>query len=262
MEFVLVSNEHESFWDPSVESLRANNSFERAGIDLAPNRLDDIRVSYAYFRGDPVPTPPGALPFNARRRVVILNLVDNAVGLSLREIRYNGEPEFSGALSAMQEADIKAAINRIQPGVVLPDNDGDGDPDATDPDDDNDGLLDVDEATLGLDPFDADSDDNGIEDGDENADGDEYSNAEELNLLLTDALDGNSRFSPEFLLSGSDHSISFPTLLGRRYTVTCSMDLVQFDEVISQLGTGAVQIVALGPLMDSRFYRVKIEFAP
>jgi O-methyltransferase involved in polyketide biosynthesis len=40
------------------------------------------------------------------------------------------------------------------------------------------------------------------------------------------------------------------------------MDLVQFDEVISQLGTGAVQIVALGPLMDSRFYRVKIEFAP
>jgi hypothetical protein len=44
--------------------------------------------------------------------------------------------------------------------------------------------------------------------------------------------------------------------------VTCSTDLIQFDEVTSQLGTGAVQTIALGPLMDSRFYRVKIEVAP
>ncbi|MFM1560595.1 MAG: hypothetical protein ACKJSK_14875 [Roseibacillus sp.] len=260
VEFILVSNEEPAFWDSSVESLRANNGFEYAGIDLAPNRIDDIRLSYGYYRCDPNRTDPSFLDFNERRRVVILNLVDNAVGLSLREIRYSSEPSFRGALTVTQESDIKAAINSIEPGVALPDNDGDGDPDVTDPDDDNDGILDTDEVTLGLDPFDADSDGNGTSDGEEDPDGDRYTNEQELYLLLTDPQDGNSRFEPEFLLAGNDHAISFPTITGRRYRVECTSDLFQFNEVSNILGTDLVEVVDLGPLSGSRFYRVRIEF--
>ncbi|MFP6875591.1 MAG: hypothetical protein VCA37_02070 [Roseibacillus sp.] len=260
VEFVLISNEEAAFWDRNVESLRANNGFESAAIDAAPNRMDEIRFSYAYFRGDPVPVSPGSLPSIARRRIVILNMVDNAGGLSPREIRYNSESLSSGVLTPTHESDIKAAINSIEPGVALPDNDGDGDPDVTDPDDDNDGILDTDEVTLGLDPFDADSDGNGTSDGEEDSDGDRYTNEQELYLLLTDPQDGNSRFEPEFLLVGNDHSISFPTITGRRYRMECTSDLFQFNEVSNILGTDSVEVVDLGPLSGSRFYRVRIEF--
>ncbi|MHC4414902.1 MAG: right-handed parallel beta-helix repeat-containing protein [Planctomycetota bacterium] len=48
-----------------------------------------------------------------------------------------------------------------------PDFDGDGRCDVRDPDDDNDGVSDIDEASLGSDPFDADTDDDGLGDGQE-----------------------------------------------------------------------------------------------
>ena len=52
------------------------------------------------------------------------------------------------------------------------DTDGDGDPDCVDADIDGDGLSNLDESNLyGTDPYDADSDDDGIDDGDEIADG-------------------------------------------------------------------------------------------
>lgn len=260
--FILVSTEVDTFWDPSVESLRQQNGFEIAAIDSAPNRASNIRQAWSHYRGVASTPPPSNLPFGERRRMVILNTLPSAEGYSDREVLYNSLPQSSGALSGADEAGLKAAINSIEPGVVLPDNDGDGDPDATDPDDDNDGLLDSDEAILGLDPFSADSDNNGTDDGDENADGDEYTNAEELNLLLTDPLDGGSRFVPQFAEAGNNHSISFPTLVGRRYGVLSSADLGQFNEVASRLGNGAVQTIDLGPLMGTGFYRVQIEFAP
>jgi uncharacterized repeat protein (TIGR01451 family) len=50
-------------------------------------------------------------------------------------------------------------------GNDLLDNDGDGLPDDCDDDDDNDGLLDTAEATLGTNPFDGDTDDDGLGDG-------------------------------------------------------------------------------------------------
>jgi hypothetical protein len=60
-----------------------------------------------------------------------------------------------------------------------PDEDMDGLPDAVDTDDDNDGVNDSDEAIIGTDPKDPDSDGNGISDGAEDADNDGISNADE-----------------------------------------------------------------------------------
>jgi hypothetical protein len=51
--------------------------------------------------------------------------------------------------------------------VPLPDFDGDGSPDQDDLDDDNDGLLDYDEHQVGTDPFNPDSDGDGVSDGED-----------------------------------------------------------------------------------------------
>jgi hypothetical protein len=107
----------------------------------------------------------GSVPFEDRRRIVVLNGVGNGPSLDHLEVLHNDTAQSSGALSAGDEAAIKSAINAVEPGVTLPDNDGDGDSDEIDPDDDNDGVLDVDEVALGLDPFKADSDGDGIDDG-------------------------------------------------------------------------------------------------
>jgi hypothetical protein len=53
------------------------------------------------------------------------------------------------------------------PNALQEDFDLDAAGDICDDDDDNDGLLDVDEAAIGTDPFDADTDDDGFSDGDE-----------------------------------------------------------------------------------------------
>src|SRR5262249_11751362 len=60
---------------------------------------------------------------------------------------------------------------------LVGDNDGDHIPDAIDPDDDNDGLTDVQEATYGTNPVLADTDGDGLSDG------------EEVLVTLTDPLD-------------------------------------------------------------------------
>ena len=64
--------------------------------------------------------------------------------------------------------------------VTAIDTDNDGIIDTIDTDDDNDGLSDTVELTLGLNPLSNDSDNNGILDGDEDSDGDGYSNQEEV----------------------------------------------------------------------------------
>jgi serine protease AprX len=71
------------------------------------------------------------------------------------------------------------------------DNDGDGQGDACDPDDDNDGLADVDEPGLGTDPFLADTDGDGLPDGEEDNDSDGFNNLEEI-LAGSDPLEPDS----------------------------------------------------------------------
>ena len=57
--------------------------------------------------------------------------------------------------------------------------DGDGIPNAQDPDADGDGVNNADEIALGTDPFNADTDGNGVSDGEMDSDGDGKTNAEE-----------------------------------------------------------------------------------
>jgi serine protease AprX len=85
------------------------------------------------------------------------------------------------------------------PGQANPaqlDNDGDGQGDICDPDDDNDGLADVDELSLGTDPFVADTDSDGLLDG------------EEVNVHGTDPIladsDSDGFDDQEEVLAGSD----------------------------------------------------------
>lgn len=221
-----------------------------------------MRAAFAHFRGEAFTPEPGSLPFRDRRRVVILNLLPGAEGYEVREILYNDVPQDSGALSARDEAMIKAAINSVQPGVSLPDNDGDGDPDESDPDDDNDGLRDVDEIALGLDPFASDSDANGIPDNLEDPDRDGYTNEQEVNLLLTDPLRSASRFQPSFTMKEGSLSLSFPTLVGRRYVVQSSPRGEVFEDLDVIEGTGNVESLGLDTGAEVSLYRVRIEQVP
>ncbi|MFC5938522.1 Rib/alpha-like domain-containing protein, partial [Corynebacterium choanae] len=65
--------------------------------------------------------------------------------------------------------------------VINPDGDldGDGIPNSKDPDADGDGVSNSDEVAAGLDPYNRDSDGDGVTDGDEDSDGDGKTNAEE-----------------------------------------------------------------------------------
>ena len=90
---------------------------------------------------------------------------------------------------------------------------------------------------------------------------DGFTNGQERNLLLTAPLDGSSRFEFAVELTVNGHAISIPTLVGRRYVVEVSSDLIQFSEVNSVKGTGALQVIVLGPIGNAQFYRVRVEFA-
>lgn len=179
IEFILISTEVNSY-DSSIESARNDYAFDRGGIDSTPARNREIRLGFAYYYGTAPPASMFSVPFEDRRRVVILNGVTSAPSQQFLEVLHNDTAQSSGSLSVSDETLIKAAINSVRPGVVLPDHDGDGDPDETDPDDDNDGVPDADEIALGLDPFDADTDGDGTPDGDEDEDADGLTTIEEL----------------------------------------------------------------------------------
>ena len=50
-------------------------------------------------------------------------------------------------------------------------------------------------------------------------------------------------------------------VIGRRYVVEVSTDLIQFRDLSTIQGTGAVEVVPLGPIADAQFYRVRVEFS-
>lgn len=148
--------------------------------------------------------------------------------------------------------------------IPVTDTDGDGDPDATDPDDDGDGITDEDEATLGTNPLLVDSDNNGINDGEEDFDLDGQSNFSELSVTLTDPLDPQSRFvvraSP---VPGDPNAVrlSYPTVAGRDYLV----ERIQSDGVWTVLppalpgdGAAAERDLPGGPLPGASKFRVVV----
>ncbi|NIP98160.1 MAG: hypothetical protein GWO24_33955, partial [Akkermansiaceae bacterium] len=90
--------------------------------------------------------------------------------------------------------------------------------DPTSSDSDGDRLSDELEVTrLGTDPTTDDSDGDGVKDGDEDLDRDGFSVLEELDILLTDPVDSQSAFVPRVRISGSTHTLGFPTISGRTY---------------------------------------------
>ncbi len=91
----------------------------------------------------------------------------------------------------------------------------------------------------------ADSDGDGTSDADEDPDSDRHTNHQEVVLLLTDPLDGSSRFAIEFARSATEHSVTFPALSGRSYRVERSINMDEWSEVITFIGTGSTVSIPL-----------------
>ncbi len=138
--------------------------------------------------------------------------------------RIDSEPHSPGAANAGQSFVTPVfsqglAVDDVRVTALL-DSDLDGTPDLSDPDDDNDGLSDDDEGLLGTDPLLVDTDSNGIDDPDEDADGDGFGNLEEIELLGTDPLDPGSRFAVAIIRSAAGpFELRFPSKSGTSYTV-------------------------------------------
>ena len=112
------------------------------------------------------------------------------------------------------------------------------------------------------DPLKDDTDDDGIKDSDENPDGDHYTNFEEVVIFQTDPFDPQSRFDVEFGHTSQNHSLSFPTLLGRAYRVERTVNIsdpTKWNQVVTFGGTGNSVAVPLGrPIASRWFYRVVV----
>ena len=128
---------------------------------------------------------------------------------------------------------------------------------------DLDGLPDPLEEELGTNPRLADSDEDGILDGDEDTDGDHQSNLAEFSLTQTDPLDPNSHFQIVVTSDpGVSHGalVSFPSLTNRNYTVFRSHDLITWTPLLSLSGSGRFETRAVTgePLAPANFFRVEI----
>ncbi|MDP0490782.1 MAG: endonuclease/exonuclease/phosphatase family protein [Verrucomicrobiota bacterium JB023] len=145
--------------------------------------------------------------------------------------------------------------------TVLPDTDGDGLPDLTDPDDDNDNLTDEEELALGTNPLLTDTDENGTADGDEDADRDGYSNAEELRIILTDPTDFSSRFTVTVRQGPAGPEAIFPTLLGRQYEIFLSDNLETFEKTATIEGDGTTSTLLLPTSSGKSYLQVRVNLS-
>ena len=115
---------------------------------------------------------------------------------------------------------------------------------------DQDGLPDHIEERLGTDPQLADSDGDGVQDGEEDTDGDGQSNLSEI--LVTGTNPGDSSSSFELTITASltipgQTTLSFPTLPGRSYTIFRSEDLSGWRPVSSHPGNGQLLSLPIPP---------------
>ena len=128
---------------------------------------------------------------------------------------------------------------------------------------DQDGIPDHIEQQLGTNPQLSDSDNDGIPDGDEDADGDSQSNLAEILVTGTDPRDPSSRFALTVAANPTipgEFLLSYPTLLGRAYTIFRSNDLSNWQPVSSNTGTGRTHLLsaASDPRSSSSFFRVEV----
>lgn len=104
-----------------------------------------------------------------------------------------------------------------------------------------------------------DTDGDGVQDADEDLDGDGFTNRQELELFLTAPNNWSDRFAVEFAYTSSTHSLTFPTVSGRRYRVERSLKLAGWSEAVTFIGSGATVTVPLGaPFSSTWFYRVRV----
>ena len=150
---------------------------------------------------------------------------------SFRWTKFSGLPHSPGQANSDQTFSVPLlgqgiAIDNVSITFLI-DTDLDGIPDMVDLDDDGDESSDLDEVTFGTDP-----------------------------------LDRNSRFVMSLVyLSTEPRSVrlSFPTAIGRTYTVESSLDLTVWTSTRIEAGTGAVKVVEF-PLAETekrRFYRMR-----
>ena len=128
---------------------------------------------------------------------------------------------------------------------------------------DQDGIPDHIEEQLGTNPQLSDSDNDGIPDGDEDTDGDGQSNLAEILVTGTDPRDLSSRFALTVAASPTtpgEFLLSYPTLLGRTYTIFRSNDLSNWQPVSSNVGTGRIHLLSAAPdpRSSSSFFRVEV----
>jgi len=92
------------------------------------------------------------------------------------------------------------------------------------------------------------------------SDGDGFSNADEV-VFGTNPLDPGSYFMTSFTRPAPGMmELSFPTMTGRSYTVECSTDLSNWNDLATYAGTGSAVIEELTvvPGMPERFYRIRV----
>jgi uncharacterized repeat protein (TIGR02543 family) len=133
----------------------------------------------------------------------------------------------------------------------------------TDADSDDDGLGDaVEVKATATNPLVKDTDGDGVQDADEDLDGDGFTNRQELELFLTAPNNASDRFAIEFEYSPSAHALRFPTVSGRSYRVERSLKLSDptgWSEAVTFTGSGATVTVPLGaPFSSTWFYRVRV----
>jgi hypothetical protein len=128
-------------------------------------------------------------------------------------------------------------------------------------DTDGDDLTDSEEVNKTLtNPLLADSDDDGTTDGDEDSDADGYTNLQELHLLLTDPLDGGSRFTTTLRVTPTgDTELSLQTISGRRYVILRSTGLKTWLVARELIGTGAEVRLPMDNASFSKRYFYKVE---
>ena len=105
---VVLSTEQLGY-DAIMVSIQANNGYEGWGLDAATDRSNP-RVLLGYYRGGFIDSSSLYDWGNDRRRVVVLNLVDDSSGHQYREILLNMNSFSSGDYGSAQ-----AAINAVAP---------------------------------------------------------------------------------------------------------------------------------------------------
>lgn len=110
---ILLSTEEAAAWDSVNDSFASTNGFKQWGLDANAQR-GNPRTMLGYFRGGYIDSSNLYDWGNDRRRVIVLNLVNNSASHDYREIVIN-----QNTYSSSDNSSARAAINAIRPAAVV-----------------------------------------------------------------------------------------------------------------------------------------------